>query len=256
MRVGSKRLREAVRVFSPAIPTKSRKRVLPTVERLNDLLGEVRDCDVLQQAFVKLARKEPGAEALGEVVRSLRVDRKAHHKALLLFLKDLHKSAFALFYEKLMRQMLSAEVEGEPTVGGFAAEAVGLRLDAVVANMGVLESPEQVEAFHRQRIRVKKLKYALEPFMVFLPPSLEPVYDQIGELQELMGKVHDVDVQTEVLRDWQKERGKQEGLKLALQHLRGQRAELVKLTQEHGEAMATARFDAELAAALQATAVP
>ncbi|MEI6500629.1 MAG: CHAD domain-containing protein, partial [Armatimonadota bacterium] len=61
MRIGSKRLREAVRVLKPAIPAKDRARLLPTVEQLNDLLGEVRDRDVLRGALQKLAKTTPEA---------------------------------------------------------------------------------------------------------------------------------------------------------------------------------------------------
>ena len=187
MRIGAKRLREAARVLSPAVAARRRKRLLPTVESLNDLLGEVRDRDVLAEAFGALLAQDSRTGVLAEVIADLKRERKRHHHDLVRFLKELHKSDFIGFYEEAMAEMLEASDAEAPALGAFAAVAIRKRLEAVVANMEVVTAPSDITLFHRQRIRVKKLKYALEPFMSILPAAVESVYDQIGELQELMG---------------------------------------------------------------------
>jgi CHAD domain-containing protein len=252
MRIGAKRLREAVRVLRPAIPRGSRKRLLPTVERLNDLLGEVRDRDVMQEAFRDLTRQDSRTVALREVTKDLRRERKGHHKALLSFLDDLHKSDFASFYKKLMDEMWKEAAEGQPVLASFAVQAVEQRLEDVVDNLQAVHCPEEVALFHRERIRVKKLKYALEPFLAILPREAKPVYDQIAALQELMGLVHDVDVQTALLTAWQKEYKAEQGLKVAEKLLAGNRGVLIGQTLEHVAAMEAAAFDENLLALLHA----
>ena len=54
MRVGSKRLREALRVFRPVLPERYRGTLLPFAEELNDALGLVREHDVLIQQFERI----------------------------------------------------------------------------------------------------------------------------------------------------------------------------------------------------------
>lgn len=252
MRIGSKRLREAVRVFKSALPSKERERLLPRVEELNDLLGEVRDRDVLYAAFGKLAQQAPAATLPPKLLRQLKRERRRHHAVLLEFLEQLHASDFAVAYARLMKRMLKTRGE-QPTALAFAAEAVGERLQAVLDNMQVILKPASVAAFHRQRIRVKKLKYALEPFLTILPPEIAPLYDLIGELQELMGQVHDVDVQLELIEQWWAEHEEAAAaLDAATAVLQEQREELLQATIRHARTMRREKFDARLRAALQA----
>lgn len=202
MRVAAKRLREAVRVLKPALPEGARETLLKQVERLNDSLGQVRDRDVIGEAFATIRQRDPRATPLDGLCAHLAAEREAYHRELLAFLKKLQASGFASFYAAVMQEMAELPPEGQPTIMAFAREAVGARLADVVANWEAARRPWESEAFHRQRIRVKKLKYAIEPFTTLLPEDLVPIYGQIADLQELMGLVHDCDVQQEVLEGW------------------------------------------------------
>lgn len=206
MRVAAKRLREAVRVLRPALPTRHHKALLRQVEALNDSLGLVRDVDVITGALSKIMRQDPHTKPLQRLIIFLQRDRSRHHAALLRFLRQLHEDDFESLYASVMDEMAAAPPTGQPTLGVFAYEAITTRLAEVEAHQEIINSPWEVEAFHRQRIRVKKLKYALEPFLSLLP-GIEETYDQIAEVQELMGLVHDCDVQTEVLQDWERREG-------------------------------------------------
>lgn len=245
MRIESKRLREAVRVLRPAVPRAAAQRLLPTVEELNDLLGQVRDRDVLAEALENLQERQEGLAVLTRVVRSLRRERTKHHRELVRFLRRLRRSDFAEFYGELMDKLRTAHKPG-PQVLAFGAEAVRRRLKQVVDNLAAVRAPDDIERFHRQRIRVKKLKYALEPFLSLLPEQLRPVYRQIGVLQELMGQVHDIDVQLEVLQAWRETHGEAPGLAVAVAQLEVDRRKLTRRTAKHLAAMEAARFDAVL----------
>lgn len=257
MRIGSKRLREAVRVLKPAVPTADRRRLLPTIEQLNDLLGEVRDRDVLRQAFEALGRDNPEAAVPPKLLRELKRERKQHHAVFVAFLTELHASDFESFYEGLMKQMLKAS-RRQQTIGSFAAEAVGDRLQAVLDHMKVVyatgTTAQEIAAFHRQRIRVKKLKYALEPFLTILPPAIQPLYSAIADLQELMGLVHDVDVQEGILAQWVQTHGADSRVAAAEAVLKQRRGELARETAEHARQMEGESFGEELLKLLQANA--
>lgn len=252
MRIGSKRLREAVRVLKPAIPAKDRARLLPTVEQLNDLLGEVRDRDVMRGALQKLAKSTPAATLPPRLLKQLKRERQQHHAIFVAFFQQLRASDFEVFYERLMKRMLKAK-HGQEQVLQFADQAVGERLQAVMDNMQVVYRPISVAAFHRQRIRVKKLKYALEPFLTILPPEVKPVYALIGDLQELMGLVHDADVQMALLEEWWAD-DEEAGVAVdaATTVLQARRKELMKETITHARLMRKEKFDERLRQALQA----
>lgn len=223
MRVAAKRLREAARVLKPALPTADRKRLLKQVERLNDSLGLVRDRDVIIEGFAALRKRASRATPLDGLCTHLAEERQRYHKELLAFLDDLHASGFAEFYARTMEEMAGLPPEGQPTVLSFAQEAIEARLADTVQNWEAALRPWEDLEFHRQRIRVKKLKYAIEPFATILPPGLTPIYDQIADLQELMGLVHDCDVQRETLAQWVAAHGTAPVYSVAAEHIETRR---------------------------------
>lgn len=223
MRVASKRLREALRVLRPALPEDSRKLMLQEVEELNDSLGAVRDCDVIAEVFAALAEGNKQARDLSALCAELKKQRRRYHRQFVRFLGKLDDEGFAIRYAAAMAEMASRTPEGQPTVISFAAEAVQERLQDVVANWQAARRPNKIVPFHRQRIRVKKLKYALEPFLTLLPRDLAPLYDWIADLQELMGLVHDCDVQSSVLTKWVKRHSATDGTALAERAILGRR---------------------------------
>jgi CHAD domain-containing protein len=250
MRVGAKRLREAARVLRPALPETARKRVLGQVERLNDALGLVRDRDVLGMAFAAVRKRSSQTAVLEGLSRQLGSEREAYRKALGKLLRELRARGFAAFYAEVMGEMAQAPAEGQPTVAAFAAEAVSTRLADVLDNWAAARTPWDPIAFHRERIRVKKLKYALEPFVTVLPPELTPIYDQIAELQELMGLVHDCDVQAGVLADWVGGAGGAPGYSLAEEDIAARRRRACIELRMLLERMAAADWSARLGALL------
>lgn len=201
MRVAAKRLREALRVLLPGLPPAARKGLLRDVEALNDHLGQVRDRDVMGQFFALVGGDSRG-HLLQPLIAHLQAEREKHFHKLLRFLDRLHDRGFAPFYAEVMAEMRERPDAGQPSIHEFAAGAIGERLDAVEANWAACQTPYDVDPFHRQRIRVKKLKYALEPFLVLLPRDIKQPYGLIAELQEVMGLIHDCDVQAEVLGEW------------------------------------------------------
>lgn len=247
MRIAAKRLREAMRVLRPTLPPRERKRLLPVIEHLNDALGSVRDCDVLLEALQQLGQSDRQVKiGLKPLVADLRKQRRANHKALLHLLDDLPRLQFVERYERAMDLLQAARAPGQPTVAAFAAEAIAERLTRVIDNLDVISTPSDTVLFHRERIHVKKLKYALEPFQALFPRKLAALYQQIGDLQELMGLVHDTDVQVELLGEWEREQGDVPALTVARQMIHEQREEFLTQTAKHTQVMQKGRFDEKL----------
>ncbi|NPV48475.1 MAG: CHAD domain-containing protein [Armatimonadetes bacterium] len=255
MRVAAKRLREAARVLKPALPAEARKRLLKEVERLNDSLGLVRDRDVIGESFAAIRKRDPRTTPLDGLCTHLAEERRRYHKDLLAFLDDLHASGFAEFYARTMDDMVALSPEGQPTIMAFAREAIEARLTDTEQNWETASRPWNVSEFHRQRIRVKKLKYAIEPFSTLLPQELLPIYDQIADLQELMGLVHDCDVQHEVLEQWVAAHGPAPVYSVAEEHIASRRQRALSQLAALLEEMVAADWAGRLRALLEGSRV-
>ncbi|MBU0607481.1 MAG: CHAD domain-containing protein, partial [Armatimonadetes bacterium] len=186
--------------------------------------------------------------------RSLAKERSAYHRKLLHMLEGLKRSGFGRKYERLMAELEAMNGDEPTVVGQFAVEAIGDRLQDVMDNLHAVTGRYRSSLFHRQRIRVKKLKYALEPFLPILPAEAEELYGMVSDLQELMGLVHDLDVQREVVADWVATHGLSDGLRLALQQIARRRRDLLAQTRGHVKTMAEQECEARLQQVLQALA--
>lgn len=96
MRVGSRRLRAAMDVAVECFPRRRYKYYHQTVKQLTDVLGGVRDCDVLREALIAYRKTRPAAEhaAVNRMLRDLRVERDARRVEMLGFFDALDAERF------------------------------------------------------------------------------------------------------------------------------------------------------------------
>jgi CHAD domain-containing protein len=82
-----------------------------------------------------------------------------------------------------------------------ARRILGVRIDEVWAFAPYVTHPGHVRELHDMRIACKRLRYLLEIFEIAFPADLGPFIDQIKDLQDLLGEIHDRDVQVPMLHD-------------------------------------------------------
>jgi hypothetical protein len=82
-----------------------------------------------------------------------------------------------------------------------ARRILAVRIDEVYAYDGVVADPANVTELHDMRIACKRLRYLLEIFGIAFDDALEPFIDDIRLLQDLLGDIHDCDVQIPRLED-------------------------------------------------------
>lgn len=85
MRIGCKRLREAVALLRDVFPPKKVRKARAALDELNDAMGRVRDCDVFTEWLESLQASEPSeAEAamIGGLVESTQRERTESLAAL------------------------------------------------------------------------------------------------------------------------------------------------------------------------------
>lgn len=90
-----------------------------------------------------------------------------------------------------------------------ARRILAVRIDEVYAFDGLIADPANVTPLHDMRIACKRLRYLLEIFAIALPGDIGPYIAEVRGLQDILGDIHDRDVQIPMLRDhleWLEER--------------------------------------------------
>ncbi len=96
MRVGSRRLRAAMDVATECFPAKRYRYYHGTIKQLTDVLGGVRDCDVLRETLVAYRATRPDTErpAVNRMLQGLRLERDARRLEMLAFFERLDDDRF------------------------------------------------------------------------------------------------------------------------------------------------------------------
>ena len=80
-----------------------------------------------------------------------------------------------------------------------ARRILAVRIDEVYGYDGLVADPANVTELHDMRIACKRLRYLLEIFGVAFGDRLKPFTDEVSGLQDLLGDIHDCDVQIPML---------------------------------------------------------
>lgn len=80
-----------------------------------------------------------------------------------------------------------------------ARRILAVRIDEVWSYEGDVVHPGRVTELHDMRIACKRLRYLLEIFAVAFTSDVEPLIDDVKGLQDLLGEIHDRDVQIPML---------------------------------------------------------
>ena len=203
MRVATRRLRSALRDFTPLMDLRPPKRVRKELKQLADTLGTVRDQDVAIVALEAL-QKEAEDEPIKEGIRRLLAKRNDSRDAARLDLKkalaaENLNDLQALFTtaigkmksRKKLKRIISFNEAGREVVGDGSRDLLELGAS--------LYEPFNIEGLHEMRIAAKRLRYAVELFTACWGASIAPYAEEIAAMQGFLGEVHDCDVWIEGL---------------------------------------------------------
>jgi CHAD domain-containing protein len=199
MRVASRRLRSALRDFSPYIKKRGLTTTLKKIKAVADALGDVRDEDVAIGALQELAPKtSPGvAKVIEHTIEKRKGDRDKARKTL----KDLiSKSELDQLKADFLDAVTTATSTGprdrnpDQTYNQVAGEIINDRLSDLEKLSDNLFKPFGVEELHELRIAGKRLRYAVELFDQCWSHSTLTIAKRISRLQTALGNIHDCDV--------------------------------------------------------------
>jgi CHAD domain-containing protein len=213
MRVATRRMRAAFRVFGSYFSRKAVGSYLKGLKRTGRALGAVRDLDVFRskiQAYLQTLPESRRAGLDGPLA-TLEERREAARQRMITYL-DGEKylrfvEGFGEFVEREgMGSLPVAPNGGRPRpyrVRHVAPMAIYDRLAAVRAYDEWVTVPDPpLTRLHSLRIACKRLRYTLEFFREVLGPDTDTVIREIVTMQDHLGELQDAVVASGILRDY------------------------------------------------------
>jgi inorganic triphosphatase YgiF len=191
MRVATRRLRAALRLFAPALPPGLREELRAPLSALMRQLGTARDLDVLQAEIVdpvlRALPEEPRLSALASAITNRRY--AARREVLAALATPAHGS---LLLNTMSALHPTLPPPGEAPLADFAAHRLR-RLARRVRRLALTVNADDPPALHALRIAVKRLRYGLEFFATVRGLSrLRHMQANLAATQDVLGKLNDL----------------------------------------------------------------
>jgi CHAD domain-containing protein len=208
MRVATRRMRAAWRVFGDGFRADRTRRLRSRLRVLAGCLGAVRDLDVLLEAAVAY-QSGLDARAAAAVEPLLAAWRDEREAARIVLLRELDSPEYTRLVEDyrafVATEGAAALVPPSPVephrVCDTAASRIWLAYEHVRAYEPVLRWAD-VETIHQLRIAAKWLRYTLEFFREALGPEADLLIPRVVALQDHLGWLHDADVTIALTRQF------------------------------------------------------
>jgi CHAD domain-containing protein len=195
MRVASRRVREALRLFAPLYGRRTLQGWNDATAAVTRALGAVRDDDVFIAAFARLARDADTAEertALAWLVGVAQGERSERLRRMRKRLAGLDLGGLRAGLKKTARTR--AVPEADLPLSALATRAVAERLDAVAALLPAARNESDSASQHALRIAMKRLRYAVETLAPCFDDGFPELHRTLVAFQDALGELHDSDV--------------------------------------------------------------
>jgi CHAD domain-containing protein len=205
MRVATRRMRAAWRVFDGVYRPKLQKRYVRELRETATALGEVRDLDVQIEGLDEYLKSLPpvGAAAMEPLRDDWHRRREASRQRLLELLDSKSYAEFVADYREFVETPGKGELEPLPSAPILVRDTAGGRIwqayERVRAHDTTLAWAD-VPALHALRIDGKRLRYTLEFFREVLPRQSDELIARVTELQDHLGLLNDADVASHLTR--------------------------------------------------------
>lgn len=206
MRVATRRMRAAWRVFDGAYRRRPQRRYVGELREVAQTLGAVRDMDVqLDRLTAYMERAGAATDAqttlapLVEEWRRRRGEARAH---LLDLLAGPDYDRFVDDYREFVETPGAGAADDNPgRVRDAAAGRIWLAYERLRAHDAILPFAD-VPALHAIRIDGKRFRYTLEFFREALPATADTVIADVTKLQDHLGLLNDAQVAADLTRGW------------------------------------------------------
>lgn len=206
MRVATRRMRAAWRVFGDGFRPGRTRRLRARLRVLAGRLGAVRDLDVLIEAAEAHQKTLPPDDSPGlePLLAAWRDEREA---ARIVLVRELDSGEYARLVDEYRAFVVTEGAAAAPPASPVAPHRVrdtaGSRIMAAYEQVRAYESVlrwADVETIHQLRIAAKWLRYTLEFFREALGPEAAVLIPRVVALQDHLGWLHDADVTIDLTR--------------------------------------------------------
>lgn len=219
LRVAIRRFRRALDVLRPCFLRREAKQIERSLKKIISCAGDVRDLDIALKLIEKLA---PGDENSSVLAQKLQKDR--------------NRSAAAL--EKVLRREGQQMSPGSPSqLPGFCA----LPMDRLARRLLPAMAAEHLRCVHKAartnpsdkkihevRIQARNFRYTLECFASIYGEELAIVLEQLEDVQDRLGAMHDCAIVREIIES-RKSPGRKQTLKALKKRLEKKERKFRKL---------------------------
>jgi CHAD domain-containing protein len=207
MRVATRRMRAAWRVFDGAYRPKLQRRYVAELRTIAGALGEVRDIDVLLEHLDAYIGRLPaaGQEAMEPLRGAWRRQREAARGRLVARLDSKQYRAFVEDYLDFTESPGAGEVPRPMAEPSLVRHTAGSHILAAYERVRAYETIitwADVPTLHALRIESKRLRYTLEYFAEVLPVTSRQLIAGVTEMQDHLGLLNDADVAARITREW------------------------------------------------------
>ncbi|MBZ5553474.1 MAG: CHAD domain-containing protein [Acidobacteriia bacterium] len=235
MRVASRRLREALRIYADLYSQKKLKQGKKDVRRVTRILGLVREVDVNVEQLKKWqGRLGEGYAIPVEYCLAMEQSRQRRlRKKMFAKLDEVDPDTLRADLSKLLQHphRLSRPREVEPgselalSYVLFARHFIEAGLGAIRSDVEAVSSKPTLHNYHRLRIQVKKFRYSLELLSrAFDSHRAVRILKQLKSLQDELGALHDCSVLHSTVRAYRAQLRRSE-----LSHLERQLLRLMRV---------------------------
>jgi CHAD domain-containing protein len=199
MRVATRRMRAAWRVFGDGFRPDRTKRFRRRLQLIAARLGTVRDLDVLIEATEAFAETLPAGErgGLQPLLDAWRAQREAGRT---LLIQELDSGGHRRFIEDYRDFVMTPGAEVKPiapTIPHRVRDTAGSRILLAYEHVRAYESVlrwADVATLHELRIAAKRLRYTVEFVREALGPEAPALISRVVALQDHLGMMNDAEV--------------------------------------------------------------
>ena len=197
MRVATRRLRAALRMFRPVLPAGFAEQLVPPLRDLMQSLGQARDLDVLMAEIVgPVARSLPDEPRLTDLASAITNRLYAARSTIRHVLRQPGYSQLLLTAGSLLQGAPFIEPPGAGNGPSSLLQFADRRLRSQLKKILALADAARVDdppSLHELRIGIKRLRYAIEFFGPMIPgKSGITVIKHLAGLQEELGQLNDL----------------------------------------------------------------
>lgn len=193
LRVGTRRLRAAIRLFAPHLHAGFTSALLPSLRETMAVLGAARDLDVLlAEIAAPVSAALPDEPRLAVMAGAIAERRYRARRRAVATLESPAFARMVLRFLAMLHQQPFLDATDAGQLGEFAKRRLG-KLNANVRRLAGAARTDDPASLHALRIGIKRLRYALEFFAPLADnDTRQCLAARLARAQTVLGELNDL----------------------------------------------------------------